>query len=161
MLPSEKPVTDSPTLQPIDTPILAEDTSNVQEEGIDEAFELELSSSESRDVEFTTEEYGDILDEDINAYLDFEPMSFPMVEVPTSMPTTGTEEGDERGEMISNELQTVDDDPPETNNELWIIAIVFGVGFLLAALYVTQSRRRIAHENENERVVIPNGVSIV
>ena len=162
MLPSEKPVTDSPTLQPIDTPILAKDTSNVQEEGIDEAFELELSfslpmnidsipSSESSDEEFTTEEYGDILDEDINAFLDFElssSMSFSMVEVPTPMPKTGTEEGGgKRGEIISNELKTVNDDPV-ASNQLWIISIVFGTGLLLVALYVFQTRRRIASNNE-------------
>ena len=108
-------------------------------------------SSESSDEEFKTEEYGDILDEDIYAFLDSElssSMSFSMVEVPTPMPTTGTEEGGEKGgEMISNELKTVNDDPV-ASNQLWIISIVFGAGLLLVALYAFQTKRRIASINE-------------
>ena len=153
MLPSKRPVTDSPTLQPIDKPILVEENSDVQNEGTDQLLELELSlpinidnipSSES------SEDYGKILDEDINAYLDLEfslPMNFPMVEVPTPTPTTGTKEGVSRGEVISNELKTVNDDPV-ASNQLWVISVMFGAGLLLIALYVFQSRQRIASNNE-------------
>merc|ERR1712194_312531 len=73
-----------------------------------------------------------------------------------SEPSTGVEY---RGEAFDNYLGSPDhliDEDPIISNRLYVLAIMFGVGFMLAALYIFKTRRRRITDEANEAEGVNN-----
>jgi len=64
-----------------------------------------------------------------------------------------------RGEAFDNYLGSPDhliDEDPIISNRLYVLAIMFGVGFMLAALYIFKTRRRRITDEANEAEGVHN-----